>query len=250
MPAKTTTTKRKKPVMTATVEPVVEPKPFTLVDKKPRKVLCEGRNYGIGYGLAKRDGNELHLVGPISPCREYLNDQLYSELTGKPCSAHGYKAKKEGLLDDECLYLVCGVMPYHSGSSYSGQDEETEWMAKGYRSIQWLVNAIEAKIAKRQGITTIVELETNRYVLVAPKFWGQWTYLISLLSYLVRVGLEGKYDGKQDPMEWLASGPSCTDQYSIPGVIEKIKKMEAGQFPKQNLDSGYPHGMGILNQSF
>jgi hypothetical protein len=242
MPA--TTTKRKKKTMEATAA-------LTLVDKKPRKVLGEGRNYGIGFAFAKRKDSELHLVGPISPCREYLNDQLYSEITGKECYAHGYKAKKSGLLDDECLYVVIAVLPYHSGGTYAGQDKEMKWLAKHYRSIQWLINAIEGMIAKHQGVTSIEELETNRYVLMSPKFWGQSTYLISLLSFLVRVALEGKYETPKDPMEWLKSGPSCTDQYSLSDIIKKIKKMENGNFPKQDLESiSYPHGMGILNQSF
>jgi hypothetical protein len=249
----TTKTKRKKP-MAPTITEAASTK-LTLVDKKPRSVLCEGRNYGIGFAFAKRKGNELHLVGPISPCREYLNDQLYSELTKKPTSCYGYKAKYEGLLEDEVLYLVCGVMPYQGGHKYAGQVEETKWMAANHRYVQWFLNEHECALGKF-GISNITELETNRYVIEVPRWWGRATYLISLLSLLVRVALEGRYtpnqeDGKANvAMAWLPTAQTREDNYNLGPVKEKIEKMVAGQFPTQNLDHISPHSAGILNQKF
>src|SRR5438552_3986472 len=107
---------------------------FKLVDAQDRRRLSEGRSYGVSYALAKRNGNELHTVGPISPCREYLNYQIYSENSKKPFGKWGYRAKHEGLLDDELMYLIVAILPqfgdWDSHCSYEKQTSETEYLEK------------------------------------------------------------------------------------------------------------------------
>src|SRR5687768_15710647 len=83
---------------------------LTLVDKQDRSVLCEGRNYGIGFAFCKRTGDVLETVQPVSPCKDYLNDVVYSEHSGQPFSAWGLRTSKKNIFyADEGAYVLFQV---------------------------------------------------------------------------------------------------------------------------------------------
>ncbi len=221
---------------------------LTLEDKYPRSVLIEGRSYGIAYAMCKRDGDKVLTVGPISPCREYLNDQMGTEINEKPCGAYGYKAKYEGLLKADKLYVAVAILPNHGGSEYHGQKEETERMSADFKCYEKFINHFE-ELLKVEGRTIIHKVADNRYVMEVPKWWGKWTYLMSLHSFLLRVAMEASYkDG--DPYEFFKKANKTTDANYVPGVLTKIDKLRDGIIPAQNLSNTYWHGCGIVNQSF
>ncbi len=48
---------------------------ITIINKKTRNNLGEGKNYQMGFGFLKKTGeNEYINITAISACREYLND--------------------------------------------------------------------------------------------------------------------------------------------------------------------------------
>ncbi len=225
-----------------------EPGKLTLVDKQNRGKLSEGRNYGIGFAFAKREGDVLSLVGPISPCKDYLNDQVYSEATGKPFYAHGYNASKTGCFEGGFGYLVMGIMPYNRGSNYSGQDGETAWMAANLPALESFVNAWEV-LFKVEGRTEFVELEANRYVATIPLFWTEGTYLISLLTLLIRIAVEMKY--KAGDVVAFIKDCGTGDSSHVSSIMPKIQVMLGGKIPKQTFTetSGW-HDRGICGYNF
>ena len=71
-----------------------------IIDKQNRGKLNEGRNYQMGFAFCKKVSNKvLETIQPISPCKDYLNDVVYSERTGKNVSAYGLNTSKLGLFD-------------------------------------------------------------------------------------------------------------------------------------------------------
>ncbi len=98
-------------------------KTMNIIDKFPRKVLIEGRSYGTSFALAALKDNTFECVGPLSPCKDYLNDQVFSEETGIPCAAWGYKAIQVGLFKDGLAHIAVRVLPNFGGSKYADQDD-------------------------------------------------------------------------------------------------------------------------------
>lgn len=229
-------------------------KKLILKDEKDRDPLGEGRTYGLGFAFSKRDNNVIETAYPISPCREYLNDSLYSELTGKKVTIYGLKAFKQNLLDTENnkFYLVMAIMEKKNGKNYSEYvhyKRDLDNLESNYHNLQKFINKFEQKL-NVDGETEIIKLEENRFVCISPIYWSKWTYLISLYTLLLRVGFFYK---NGDIIEYLNNYDYCDeDRYQIKGVIDKIVKMfdiKTDDLPKQNFEEiKNPHSLGIVNQ--
>jgi hypothetical protein len=223
-----------------------------LVDNYPRSKLIEGRNYGIGFALAKKTDTAIELVGPISPCKDYLNDQVYTENTKKPYGAWGYHASYQGLLDGEFGYVVIAVLPYFGGSKYGAQDQETAWLNDHTEDIAVFVRRIEEllKIPLLER-TRIGKMEENRYACVISKWWLQYPYLISLWGLLVRIALESSWTPEAgDPMTCLEkckTGDSMKMMTAMPKLKHLIEKGVVVQ--DYNAGCGW-HDAGICDFEF
>ncbi len=213
-----------------------------------RSVLGEGRNYGLGFAFAERKGDTLDLVQPISPCKDYLNDVVYSEVTGKPYKAWGLVTAKRGIFKDEALLViaVCKQGP-RQGVEYPAYKADLKALDDNHTQIQKLINWFESKI-KLKTLTKIAPLCPGKYLLSLPLWWVEATYRVSLVSLLARLGMY--WDGKGDEWEFMGSVKTA-DKYYLPPAIEKMKKMIKGNIPTQDFSQEFNvHNCGIVDYKF
>lgn len=222
---------------------------LTYKSTHPRNVLGEGRNYGLGFGFAHRVGDVLKSISPISPCKDYLNDVVYVEKTGKPYSAYGYVGKEVYWAFREKAYLMMQVclMGANCPVTYGDYSNDVAKLANNHPFMQKVVNWFEEKFGV-DGRTEIVKVEDNLYVAIAPTFWTEATYLISLYSLILRCAME-KSEG--EPMAVLTNNPPAGDYSSAKGAVPKVELMLAGTIPKQDMSKDFfVHSCGILGFTF
>lgn len=219
-----------------------------LVDKQDRNKLGEGRDYGMGFAFCKKTGDrEFETVQPISPCKDYLNEPVYTEATGKASSAYGLSYSKQGIFEDQPFgYLAIKILPHHGGSTYNELEKHKENLKNNYLNIKILLRAFEEifKIEERTRIYKTSDAET--YLLYVPLKWTKGTYLISLYTLLVRIGQF--YDGIQDPKEFVKSFSAFNpDTYLAKQAYEKVTKYFGKELPEQKMEGmGCPHNIGII----
>lgn len=222
-------------------------------DEQKRSKLGEGRNYGVGFAFCRRVKNLLTTIQPISPCKDYLNDVVYSELTGKPFKAYGLSTKKEDIFTEQGGFLVFSVCLQGPSSltKYPNFDRDCQALDKNYKELQKFIQFFEEKFKLLQ-LTEITKLGDNLFLAKVPKFWLQGTYRISLYSLLIRVGIS--FNGDKSPMDFLKSFTSDTsDQYLIVSALPKIDKMLNGNIPEQPFSSynnSNVHSNGIVAFNF
>jgi hypothetical protein len=219
---------------------------FILIDKQDRSKLSEGRNYQMGFGFATKKGFTIELAYPISPCRDYLNDEVWSEVTGKSYSAYGLNSSKKNLFKNNEAYLVFSICKQGRNlTEYSNYKRDYNMLAENYKNLQIFLNWFEDKLNVKQK-TKITKLEDNKYLAVFDLFWSLETYKISLFTLLMRIGFFYK---KGDCMEYLNKFEyNSDDKYLINTCIDKISRLLKGEIPKQDLSKVYaPHNIGICS---
>lgn len=217
-----------------------------IIDKQKRSVLGEGRDFGMGFAFLKKiDDKTFETVQPISPCKDYLNDVVYAEATGKKCIAYGLSYNKIGIFNDsDEAYLVISILDYHSGMNYSHKKWEIEALDKGIESIKSLLNFFEKSLGFKKR-STFVKVKENLYVLTIPIEWTASSYCISLVSLICRSGRW--YDKKTDPFEYFTKFTEFShDVYLVKGAIPAMKKMIETKMFKQDLSLS-PGGTTIHN---
>ncbi len=221
---------------------------ITLIDKITRKHLAEARSYGIGFVFCKKEGDTFTTVDGISPCKDYLNDQVYSEMTGKPYGAWGYKASKKDLFADGWGYVCMGVMPNWNGKEHATNAVEIPGFKKSLKAIQSFINFFE-DLLKVEQRTELEEVADNRYLAKIPLFWCEKTYLISLWSLLIRIALESGYDFHEaySPMEEIEHCKT-KDSSNMANALPKLKAMIDGKRPEQDWGTSRSwHDEGIVS---
>lgn len=226
---------------------------FTLTDPTRREDLREGRDYGIGFALAKRIKKNLRLVQPLSPCKDYLNDVVYSEHTGKDYSAHGLKATKQGIFEDGAGFLVFGICHYPRGSPYRGFNDDLDYLDEHLDELRAFISFFEVNF-KLTVPSVFHKIKDNRFLCITTPFWYAATYKISLLSSLIRMAVEGKYgvdpERPTDPLGFIANCQT-SDWGNRNRVTAKVKMMMDGIIPKQDFTEGFDaHESGICNFLF
>ena len=97
---------------------------MTITEKHDRNVLIEGRSSGMGFAMLKKDKTNYETVNPLSPCKDYLNEVVFTENTGYPTKAHGldYKEKLDIFKDkvveinyDKNLLIIHSKLPENAG---------------------------------------------------------------------------------------------------------------------------------------
>lgn len=225
---------------------------MNLIDNQDRSKLSEGRNWGIGFAFCLRDADTLRTIMPVSCCRDYLNDVVYSEATGKPFQAYGLETSKNGIFTD-AAYLVMGIMPFNRTTTLCSNHATLEAaLMAPETSIAAILRPIEAAFGFSP--SRFEKASENRMVAIIDLKWVKGTYLISLWSLLVRVGLKFKTTSEttslDEALAFLAS-VSNEDAYMAKAAIPKIKRMATGDIPVQDLNSlTNVHNMGILTYEF
>ncbi len=218
-----------------------------LIDQQNRAVLNEGRVRGIGHAFCRRDGDTFITAYPISPCKDYLSDQIFSEWTGKPFQAYGLSAHKQNLFDTHA-YLATKVCKAgaKAEAKYEGYDDDVKRLDDNWPNVQTLLNWFEDAFGVEH--STFIPIASNAYVVKLPLFWTRGTYLISLYTLLLRAALF--YGGKADVMTFLETVQS-EDRYLLNDVLPKIRRMLAGERPEQDLNALKDvHNTGIKGFSF
>lgn len=214
------------------------------IDNQNRSKLNEGRNYGIGFAFCKKTEDTLETVDPISACKDYLSDRVFTEATGTEFSAYGLTCKKEGIFSDGRAYLVAAVLTRGARTQepYPGYEDEIKAMEEGAGAMQLLMQKIE-ELLKVDSRTVITKIDDNKLMVEVPLFWVDATYLISLYSLILRNGVG--YSGS-DPIEYLRSVTS-SDAYMMGTAMKKLERFIANGTPKQNWgEQRYWHNYGII----
>jgi hypothetical protein len=183
---------------------------ITVKETGDRKTLTEGRQHGLGFAFCKKiSDTEFETVQPISACKDYLNDVVFSEITGLDYYAYGFSSKKEGIFDGTTSYLVMRVLPhkyivqgYGAPGYYLEKDRlaESVTLASNIVHIIELMNYVEDQL-KVEGRTNIEQADGDKWLIYVPYWWCRSSVLISLYSLIVRMGLT--YDGSMSPEVFL-----------------------------------------------
>ncbi len=222
---------------------------FNLINSHNRASLSEGRNYGFASALAKRVDNTLTTVCPITCCKDFISDVVYTEATGKPYSIYGLSYSKQNIFQDGVGYMIFGIEKRgRELAEYDNYKRDYEMLAGNYNNLEKFINWFEKQF-KLQSFTKIKQLGENRYLAAFPLFWGEGTYLISLYGLLLRVGIFYK-DG--DVMTYLKDFKyDSRDGMMINTIMPKLQKMLDGTIPKQDMNScSSPHSTGIQGFNF
>ena len=215
-----------------------------LIDNQQRSSLAEGRQYGMGFAFCKLEGEVLTTVGPLSTCKDFLNDQVYSENTGKDYRRWGYCATKTKCFDG-AAHLIISVLAYKGGTTYAHLERDKAALEKNWLMIQSGINWLEQEL-HQEGRTQIKPLGEGIFWVKAPTFWVESTYMISLLSLTLRYLLH--YDGKTLPEDFLSKpSENMEDTEYMKTAMTKIKIMSKKGLPKQDFSVSIDyHNEGIM----
>ena len=221
---------------------------FTIVNQRPRAVLIEGRSKGMGFAFCQRaEETKLITVMPISPCKDYLNDVVFSENTGKPWSAYGLKTERQGIFGEGGCWLaiaICGQGAI-AAAKYEGFDEETKQLLGNFPKMELGMRAIDAMASiPEDKRTRLYEANDSMVACMVPMFWCRYTYLISAYTLLMRNIMWWK--GKGNPLKWLEENPRGEDSGYMAIAMPKLKTIFSGKVPEQKLDNLNPHNEGIV----
>lgn len=224
---------------------------YTFIDEKDRAVLNEGKNYGVGFSFCKKIDNTTFVnCYPQSCCKDYLSDCVFSEITGKPYSAHGLHSSKQNLFVDGNAYLAMSILKRGARNpvEYENYKRDCDALNTNYENIVKLLNWFEKKL-KLKIKTKIIKIKDNLFILVVPLFWVGGTYLISLYSLLARMSIFYK---SGDPMEYLNNfNYDASECYLIKPCIPKINLMFNGIIPEQDFNANISwHNCGIIGYQF
>lgn len=220
-----------------------------IIDNQKRSTLAEGRNYGLGFAFLKKiDDETFETIQPISPCKDFLNDVVYSEATGNPFHAWGLSTSKKGIFEGDHAYMALSVCKLgRSLSSYCGYDDELELMANNRENMEKFINGIETKLGIKK--TKLVDVEKNLKLAIMDKQWVSATYLISLYTLMLRVGLQYEGGGVMTHIREIDS----PDRMMLNGIKEKMLILfeRKGNLPKQKLENVKNiHDHGIVGANF
>lgn len=216
--------------------------------KHDRSKLGEGRNYGMGFGfLRKIEEDHFETVMPISTCKDYLNDQVWSEHTGKECAAFGFNAKQENIFQEDFGYMAIEICPHTNGIPYPQQEEHTKNLESNYRNLQRFMRTID-KMFKLPARTTIKKCDKKGiYIVYAPAYWTKFPYLTSLFAFMLRLG---QFYTEGNIVEYLRTfNKFQVDVYNCRTALNKLLLLAHIEPPKYEFDkySGtVVHNLGIV----
>ena len=219
---------------------------FKFINKHKRSVLAEGRNKGMAYTFAKREEDKLVSAYPLTCCKDFLNDEVYSEITGNPYNIYGLKSFKQNLFDENVGFMVISIEKEGRDLiEYKGYLEDYKTLQSNYPNLQKFINYFEDKFKLEQK-TVIGQIKENRYLVIVPMFWCEATYRISLYSLLLRIGMY--WNGEIDVLKFLYDfDKNSEDKYFVNSIKNKLQKMLDGEIPEQDLSKlNNPHNEGII----
>lgn len=233
-----------------------------VVDKQNRGILCEGKSYQMGFAFLKKiDESTFETIMPITACKDFLNEVVWTEACGHASYAYGMKwEKKTGLWanKDDFGWMAISILPYKgSKGEYAGMKEDIARLEKNIVKSELLMRHVDNKFKiDPEKQTRIFKTSTeNLYVVRVPNFYLQYTYLISLFTLVLR--MSQFFDQSNSPHEFLES---FTDTHGDKDLwhgkgkknFEKLVELnKEGKLPKQPFTENWcPHNYGIVNMKF
>lgn len=163
-----------------------------IINKRSRKRLIEGRTSGMGFAFLKKmlNGN-YKTIQPISPCKDYLHEVVFTEHTNIPSRAYGFKHHKSlGLFTDIAHIAITIVPNFHNENSYQygmcDINKDKEFLSNNREILQHNMNVIE-KSMNINPLTTITEENDDMFLVTFSSEWCKSTPSISLFTLLLRV---------------------------------------------------------------
>ena len=223
-----------------------------LEDTHKRSSLAEGRNWGMGFAICeKTKEGTFKALHATTACREFLNDFVWTEITGKPSYAWGLTCKHLGVFKDaDNYYIHIKILPHKQGQvvSWFTVEGATETLNNNIDNLLKLVHHVEESLGIEQK-TEIYPATTGGYLCVASLDWTKSTYATSLYTLILRMGQY--YEGKEDPKQYLETYSHVTDNMLWNGSNGKVnyshlaskKMLPMGDMEKIEA----PHEYGICN---
>lgn len=225
-----------------------------IIDTQSRSKLSEGRTSGMGFGfLRKKDESNFETIMPVSPCKDYLNEVVYTENTGVPTSAYGFKYDKKLDIFTDNIFMAIKMMPdkqgnYNYANSLSGDQKKLKDQAK---NIEKIMNDLEQKLGISDR-TCIFEANDHFFLVKAPLDWKMSTHTISMYTLILRAALTHK--GEMTIQGILDSYDGIQMEKSMINATSKLIKeiIEKNELPDQKMkhDSSThfsPHNYGIMH---
>ena len=115
------------------------------VNKHDRSVCSEGRIQGVSFAFCTLKDGVLETIMPISACKDYLNDVIYAEETGRSFESYRVNFKKLNLFDEGWGHLVMTVLKAGRGTNieYGSWKKEVAMLDGNYFNLQAAINSIE-----------------------------------------------------------------------------------------------------------
>lgn len=198
-----------------------------------RTKLNEGRSQGDAFAFCKKTApGVFEAIQPLSTCKDYLNDVVWSENTGNSGLFYGLQSKPCGCFGGRYAYIAISILPHARDPNYKHPKHDK--LVEGLISLcnpkrpSLLRQAEEALDVKWK--TKFFDAGEGVVIAVLPRFWTEYMYLISLWSLLTRLDIT--YDGKLDLVKYMETY-SWDDTYVVKGVLPRLKRLIKGERPKQ-----------------
>ena len=104
------------------------------------------------------------MVTPISPCKDYLNDVVWSEAVNKSVSIYGLSYEKKDIYDKKYAYIIISILTSKSGTEYPTYKKDVERLEENYKKLESFINYFEENLT--EGIfTEITKISDNKFLL-------------------------------------------------------------------------------------
>ena len=223
-----------------------------VLNENSRSSLSEGRNYGIGFAWAEKKGKVIKTINPVSPCKDYLNDQCAVEAGYGEFRVYGLKSEKRNLFEKKAYLVIRTCDSYKNeekGKELSEAEQKINYLLKeNYKNIEMVLNSVEEQFIKER--TKIYEANNGYYVIDVPTIWTINGPMISFYALIVRNAIYGAKDiddlflnKKVYNVDHNFLGYALAFYYFIKnGIIPEVNYKDK-QF---ELESGSVHNYGVV----
>lgn len=152
-----------------------------------RKILSEGRDYGIGFTILNKVNKKFNTYLPFTACRDYLNDFSYVESSKKEIGhVYGYNHKLLNCFENKNkVYFGVNVLHKNKGiGNYDKFEECQKILIDNYKNLESFLNKIENDLKIK--IKTSIKVDEDVLIIKCSKFWVKSTPLISAYTLLIR----------------------------------------------------------------
>ena len=223
-----------------------------IIEKGDRSSLCEGVTSGMGFAFAKKTETDTYeTVSPISTCKDFLNEVVYTEATGFSSRAYGMNWDKKVDLFKDRVYLVIKMLARKGGSGYSYAnstlEKDTALLCNNYKNMQAFMRCFDEILGLKP--TKIAQSENGMFLVTLDKEWVSTTYSISLYTLLIRAALvyeDGDFLKFLDNYKYSNYDAGLL-RSSRKGINKIIETKELPTYSQQELETKRcPHNEGIL----